>query len=1549
MKPTTRFGILCSLVALLGLGACGDDSSREPTDAGMTEDADTPIDAGPDGGEPPTDGGVEDGGTEDAAVDPCDAIPMAMRCTTEGTTCNGDSLEVCMPNMDGCLVLMATDCAADGGSCDDTGATPLCTNDPCFGTSTCMAEGTTCDGDESVVCAPDGDGCLIETREACDSCAVVGDEAVCGGACAAAMTPLNCLSGAMTTTTVGGTTDHDEFCGRTGYASPERMFRFTDTRTANVVIRVTPTDPEADIDMDLFALNGGDGSATCDGDMECRDESRASGAEETVEFFNQPGEVTYIAYDAYTGSNPAIEGAGFQIGVTCTLVECGDGITASPEQCDDGNTDDGDGCSSTCQIETGYACSGMPSMCFESCGNGTIEGMDQCDDGNTTAGDGCSDTCQIEPGYSCDDAEPQVCTFTCGNGTRDGDDECDDGNTVAGDGCSEFCMIEPGYECTGTPSVCRESCGDGGIDSGERCDDGNTADGDGCSSTCQVEANFGCLNEPSVCYPAITTILDGELTDMTPTWQRPFSSCTSSSSERAYQTFTFTNTSAQPTRVHAGASFGDFGGYVHAFLGTFDPTMPTVNCEEGASTSFSNPTALVDGIEVPAGETLTVVVSATSTSLGVFAAAIFPGNITCGDGVEQTSFAENCDDSNTNPGDGCSEFCRVEQGWVCGSDQVCMRSCGDGTRNGTDECDDGNTTDGDGCSSDCEIEDGYGCTTASPSVCTPTCGNGELDAEETCDDGNTTAGDGCDTMCQVETGFGCIAEPSRCFAALADHTGAHTDMSPTWSRPIANCTGSNAGRLYDSYTYTNPTMADLEVTVGATFSDYDGYVHAFVGTFDPMMPTTNCDSGDDDYGNRNSSYIESPVTIPAGETLTVVVSTYSTTNRGVFSSAVFGPNFACGSGRVDDGAGFDETCDDGNNMAGDGCDETCSIEDGYVCDDSTPQVCEIACGNGAVDTGETCDDGNTTAGDGCSDACALEAGYVCDDSTPQVCEIACGNGAVDSGETCDDGNTTAGDGCSDSCALEAGYVCTGSDPQVCALSCGDGVINGADVCDDGNTTAGDGCSDSCTVEMGWECTGAPSSCNTICGNGVLNEGERCDDGNSTDGDGCNSTCQTEENFGCIGEPSACYDSIDEVRDGVLDAMDMTWNRPSAGCGVGFISTPYDTFVYTNTSMDAVTVDVGATFGDFNGFVHTYVGSFDPAMPTANCNGATNNFEGSHSSIARNVMIPAGETLTVVISAASASSVGVYSAAISTVGANCGDGITQSALGEACDDGNTTAGDGCDAVCTVEAGNVCHGTPSVCGPPCGNGFLDAGETCDDGNTTAGDGCDAMCAVEAGNVCHGEPSVCGPPCGNGILDGSETCDDGNTAAGDGCSAACTPEPGYACGGTPSVCVVPVCGNGTLEPSEVCDDGNTVDGDGCQADCRSAVFTGTLASSDPTWDRPGATCTSSGGRTGVRHNTVPFSWAGGDQQLYFTVTWTFDGYLHVYNRPFDPSDRFNNCIAGDDDHDPDGSGPLFSSRGSQVVRTIPGGSDLELVLSSYSTGTGDWSVVVSLDDPT
>ncbi|MFT3918830.1 DUF4215 domain-containing protein [Cloacibacterium sp.] len=86
---------------------------------------------------------------------------------------------------------------------------------------------------------------------------------------------------------------------------------------------------------------------------------------------------------------------------TCKIetAVCGNGIAESGETCDDGNTVNGDGCSNTCKIETAV------------CGNGIVESGEACDDGNALNGDGCNNTCTVQSGWSCT-GSPSVCSNT---------------------------------------------------------------------------------------------------------------------------------------------------------------------------------------------------------------------------------------------------------------------------------------------------------------------------------------------------------------------------------------------------------------------------------------------------------------------------------------------------------------------------------------------------------------------------------------------------------------------------------------------------------------------------------------------------------------------------------------------------------------------------------------------------------------------------------------------------------------------------------------------------------------------------------------------------------------------------------------------------------------------------------------------------------------------------------------------------------------------------------------------------------------------------------
>ena len=90
----------------------------------------------------------------------------------------------------------------------------------------------------------------------------------------------------------------------------------------------------------------------------------------------------------------------------------------------------------------------------------------------------------------------------------------------------------------------------------------------------------------------------------------------------------------------------------------------------------------------------------------------------------------------------------------------------------------------------------------------------------------------------------------------------------------------------------------------------------------------------------------------------------------------------------------------------------------------------------------------------------------------------------------------------------------------------------------------------------------------------------------------------------------------------------------------------------------------------------------------------------------------------------------------------------------CDDSSGLAECGCDAG---------FKGPDCDTLACGDGVLDDGEACDDGNTDALDGCSSDCLSDE-------------TCGNGVVDPTEQCDDGNNTLADDCpdgaSGTCMP---------------------------------------------------------------------------------------------------------------------------------------------------------------------------------
>lgn len=141
-----------------------------------------------------------------------------------------------------------------------------------------------------------------------------------------------------------------------------------------------------------------------------------------------------------------------------TPAGCGDGALALGEECEDGNTDDGDGCSSRCELESGFV---------NACGDGVIVAVagERCDDGDDNS-----------------DSEPDACRTSCrppacGDGVVDSGEVCDAGGAPETT-CTELCAVIA-------------SCGDGEVDDLEECDDGNDDPDDGCHQ-CELTAASEC-------------------------------------------------------------------------------------------------------------------------------------------------------------------------------------------------------------------------------------------------------------------------------------------------------------------------------------------------------------------------------------------------------------------------------------------------------------------------------------------------------------------------------------------------------------------------------------------------------------------------------------------------------------------------------------------------------------------------------------------------------------------------------------------------------------------------------------------------------------------------------------------------------------------------------------------------------------------------------------------------------------------------------------------------------------------------------------------------
>ena len=340
------------------------------------------------------------------------------------------------------------------------------------------------------------------------------------------------------------------------------------------------------------------------------------------------------------------------------------------------------------------------------------------------------------------------------------------------------------------------------------------------------------------------------------------------------------------------------------------------------------------------------------------------------------------------------------------------------------------------------------------------------------------------------------------------------------------------------------------------------------------------------------------------------------------------------------------------------------------------------CGNGVIEGNETCDDGNTTAGDGCNATCAFEGATESEMNNDAPSANALGmnrkvTGSITPADDVDYFSVTVPDGHHMDAFLSVGGfdTCTGGGLAQLELFAPDGTTSLAQNFGGGpdgrcgkiapSTTAGATNLAAGTYYLkvselfGGEINNYFLHVDFIapaCGNSIQEPNEQCDDGNMMAGDGCNAACAYEIAATISGTGgTASVNLATEDSFGIVEIQIAT-----AGAGIS---------VTTGDAMGMCAVESTLVLrqGD------TRLGAAYSGGGT--CASIT------HPDAAWATNLEAGSYFMVVTN--SGMTTGAVDAVVTIHAAACGNSATETRAGEACDDGNTMAGDGCSATCRFE--------------------------------------------------------------------------------------------------------------------------------------------------------------------------------------------------------------------------------------------------------------------------
>jgi cysteine-rich repeat protein len=410
---------------------------------------------------------------------------------------------------------------------------------------------------------------------------------------------------------------------------------------------------------------------------------------------------------------------------------CGNGILDSGEECDDGNNINGDGCSSSCTLETCTACYGFEVIAYNPGlmvnGSGIVSnrtnaskalGIPQNDDTlnfvslgingsliigfeNYVLNTGGDDIHIVETSYgspACSAYPETIHVYGAKNLNGSWEDlgaACQDASFDMGNlnwmkylklvdetNATAFSNGD-GYDVDGiTASVCSEGvCGNSILDSGEECDDGNNINGDGCSSSCTIEPALTIITYAIVCDD------ESQLPNWGPVLNQKINATTADA---------FVNAS------NGTCHFASNWSFQWAYMNATNPGDNIINASDNWTTfgpTNSSGMAITQVYDLLGSDYLWM---REVLKAGYYNFTYSENNETDIDNVsaELYCYTDAYHYDNYDRVDNAT----IGETYYCVAFNAMLPYCGDGELDDGEACDDGNNINGDGCSAGCVVE-----------------------------------------------------------------------------------------------------------------------------------------------------------------------------------------------------------------------------------------------------------------------------------------------------------------------------------------------------------------------------------------------------------------------------------------------------------------------------------------------------------------------------------------------------------------------------------------------------------------------------------------------------------------------------------------------------------------------------------------------------------------------------------------------------------------------------------------------------------------------------